>query len=145
MRLSRVRQKRVLWALVIVLGAGLGAFMMLQALQKNVMYFYSVSELHEAPTPPQKTVRLGGVVASGSLEQGEDLAVTFAMTDYAHSIRVDYQGLLPNLFREGQGVIATGFLDKNGRFVASELLAKHDEEYMPPEVAESLQGKVTPP
>jgi cytochrome c-type biogenesis protein CcmE len=145
MRLSQARQKRVIWALVIVLGAGLGAFMMLQALQKNVMYFYSVSELHETPTPPQKTVRLGGVVASGTLEKREDLAVAFAMTDYAHSIRVVYQGLLPNLFREGQGVIATGYLEENGRFVATELLAKHDEEYMPPEVAESLRDKVTSP
>jgi cytochrome c-type biogenesis protein CcmE len=128
-----------MWAFLVLVGAGLGAWMMLQALQKNVMYFYSVSELLEQPASSEKTVRLGGVVAAGSLRQGQGVKVYFDLTDYQKSIPVVYEGLLPSLFREGQGVVATGQLMDEGRFVASQLLAKHDENYMPPEVAAGLK------
>jgi len=111
----------------------------LQAMNENIMYFYSPSQISAGEAPAGRAFRLGGLVSSGSVERTPgSIEVRFTVTDNAQSIPVSYSGLLPDLFREGQGVIAHGRLDQSGVFKADEVLAKHDENYMPPEVAESL-------
>ena len=114
------------------------------AFEDNLLYFYNPSQVLAGDAPSGRTFRIGGMVTEGSLKRTEGtLQVRFVVTDYQHSIPVSYEGLLPDLFREGQGVIAHGKLSASGEFVADEVLAKHDENYMPPEVAESLH-KPTP-
>jgi len=144
MRLSQPRRKRLLWVVVWMGLAAAAVSMMLKALEQNVMYFYSVSELNQKVTETapgtSAPLRLGGVVAQDSLRRQDAMTVRFEVTDFKQSVPVIYQGLLPNLFREGQGVVATGNWEA-GVFYASELLAKHDENYMPPEVAASLKNQ----
>ena len=112
--------------------------LVLAALDENLSYFYSPSDIAEAPRG--RPIRLGGLVEEDSLERQTDgVTVTFRVTDLANSIAVTYQGLLPDLFREGQGVITEGTLGPDGVFVAREVLAKHDETYMPREVADALK------
>jgi cytochrome c-type biogenesis protein CcmE len=112
----------------------------LYALQDNISYFYAPHEALARHVAPGTVFRLGGLVKKGSLEKrADDLSVAFTVTDLKDEVRVVYKGLLPDLFREGQGVIATGAFDGQGRFAATQLLAKHDEKYMPPEVAKALK------
>ena len=112
---------------------------MLYAFQQNLLYFYSPSQVAANMVEPHTTFRLGGLVAEGSVQQETgSMEVRFALTDGAHTLPVRYRGLLPDLFREGQGIVALGRLDEAGVFAAQEVLAKHDENYMPPEVAEAL-------
>ncbi len=112
--------------------------LVLSALDENLSYFYQPSELSAAPRG--RTIRLGGLVEEGSLErQADGVTVTFRITDLAESVPVVYQGLLPDLFREGQSVITQGTLGPDGTFVAREVLAKHDETYMPREVVDALK------
>jgi cytochrome c-type biogenesis protein CcmE len=123
----------------IVIGVGAATAVALQAFQENIMYFYSPSQISDGEAPRGRAFRLGGLVTTGSLQRVPgSIEINFVVTDNAQSIPVKYSGLLPDLFREGQGVIAHGKLDDNGVFLADEVLAKHDENYMPPEVAESL-------
>jgi cytochrome c-type biogenesis protein CcmE len=111
----------------------------LQAFQENLMFYVEISEVAEGNAPKDRNFRVGGLVVAGSVQrQPGELEVEFALTDYENQLPVYYSGILPDLFREGQGIIAHGRLDDSGRFVADEVLAKHDENYMPPEVAESL-------
>ena len=127
----------------VVVGMGLltvAVILILFALNDSVVFFYSPSDLVEQSVPPDRRFRLGGLVEENSVTQGEDGVTTkFRVTDLSHTIAVSFRGLLPDLFREGQGVVAEGQLDIAGVFVASEVLAKHDENYMPPEVAEALR------
>jgi cytochrome c-type biogenesis protein CcmE len=126
-------------ATFIVLGVGIlgcAVFLVIFALRDYTVGFHSPSEVLERKVPPGKRIRLGGLVANGSLVRGA--TAQFAITDTVKTIPVSYTGALPDLFREGQGVIAEGTLDADGRFVASSVLAKHDENYMPPEVAKKL-------
>jgi len=124
----------------IVVGVGAATAVALQAFQENLLYFYSPSQVTAGEAPEGRSFRLGGLVTAGSVERTPgELQVRFVVTDNAESIPVAYNGLLPDLFREGQGVIAHGKLDANGQFVADEVLAKHDENYMPPEVAATLK------
>lgn len=110
------------------------------AFQDNLVFFYSPSDLEAGKAPAGRALRLGGLVEEDSLErQGDGLTVEFRVTDLAHAVAVSYTGILPDLFREGQGVIVQGRLDPGGRFLADEVLAKHDESYMPPEVADALK------
>ena len=119
---------------------GIASTIAFYSLQQNLLYFQSPSELAQQPIPPGRQFRLGGLVKPGSVaRQGESLATRFVVTDGPEDITVEYVGILPDLFREGQGVIARGTLDDNGLFAASEVLAKHDENYMPPEVKEALE------
>ena len=114
----------------------------LYALQDNISFFYSPMEIAKHPelSMPGHTFRLGGLVKKDTLKKRNDsLAISFTVTDTVKEIHVKYSGILPDLFREGQGVVATGSLNDKGVFVATELLAKHDEKYMPPEVAKSLE------
>ncbi|HET8692107.1 MAG TPA: cytochrome c maturation protein CcmE [Steroidobacteraceae bacterium] len=133
------RRKRLLAVLAILVGVGSATALAMYAFNDNLLYFYNPTQVLAGDAPEGRTFRLGGMVTEGSLERTEGtLAIRFVVTDYKHSIPVRYEGLLPDLFREGQGVIAHGRLTPEGTFVADEVLAKHDENYMPPEVAESL-------
>ena len=118
---------------------GLAVALVLFALRDTIVFFHTPKDVVEKQVAPGKRIRLGGLVAEGSLKRGEGLTVTFAITDTAKTIPVRYTGILPDLFREGQGVVAEGKLDADGRFIADSILAKHDENYMPPEVAKSLK------
>ncbi len=120
-----------------VLGVAVG--LVLLALDDSIVFFYSPSDVAEKQIGPGQRFRLGGLVEEGTVKRGQGTFVEFAITDTAKSISVTYTGLLPDLFREGQGVITEGKLGSNGVFVADNVLAKHDENYMPPEVAESLK------
>uniref|UniRef100_UPI0034DE8606 cytochrome c maturation protein CcmE n=1 Tax=Candidatus Thiodubiliella endoseptemdiera TaxID=2738886 RepID=UPI0034DE8606 len=131
------RQNRMVLVAVLVAGAILAVTLLLQALGSNTNYFYSPTEVAEGKAPIGKSFRLGGLVAVGSFKR-EDLKSTFKVTDNKKSFTIQYTGILPDLFREGQGIITTGSL-KGDIFVATEVLAKHDENYMPPEVADALK------
>jgi cytochrome c-type biogenesis protein CcmE len=128
----------------IALGVGIlgcAVFLVIYALRDYTVGFHFPNEVLEKQVPAGRRIRLGGVVANGSLKRGEGLTVEFAITDTVKTIPVRYTGILPDLFREGQGVIAEGKLDGAGRFLADFVLAKHDENYMPPEVARMLKQK----
>ena len=132
------RQRMVTVALVLV-GVGLAVGLALQAFQENLMFFYSPTQVLAGEPPEGRKIRLGGRVTMGSLQrESGDLEVQFTVTDNQNSMTVSYAGILPDLFREGQGVIAIGLLQPDGSLKAEEVLAKHDENYMPPEVAEML-------
>lgn len=118
---------------------GLAVGLVLFALQDSIVFFYSPSEIAEKGIGPGQRFRLGGLVEEGSVKRGEGATIQFAITDTAKSVPVAYTGVLPDLFREGQGVVTEGKLDAGGTFLADSVLAKHDENYMPPEVAESLK------
>ena len=133
------RRKRLLAVLAIVAGVGAATALAMFAFRDNLLYFYNPTQVLAGDAPPGRTFRIGGMVTQGSVERMPgSLEVRFVVTDFRHSVPVSYEGLLPDLFREGQGVIAHGRMDAAGQFVADEVLAKHDENYMPPEVAESL-------
>ena len=134
------RRKRLLWVLAGVALVGLAVTLVLRALDANVMFFYSPSQIHAGEAPQGAGFRIGGLVEVGSLQRSADgLQVQFMVTDEVQRVPVRYQGLLPDLFREGKGVGASGKLQANGVFEASEVLAKHDENYMPPEAAKALE------
>ena len=117
----------------------LAVALVLTALRDSIVFFNSPTDLVEKQVAPGARVRLGGLVKEGSIARGDNLQVRFAVTDGRHTIPVAYQGLLPDLFREGQGVVTEGALDPAGTFRADSVLAKHDENYMPREVAERLK------
>ena len=127
-----------------LIGSALGVLVLavalaLVALKDSIVFFNSPSDLVEKHVAPGKRVRIGGLVKEGSVQRGEGLAVRFAVTDGNSTVAVAYQGLLPDLFREGQGIVAEGALDGAGTFKADSVLAKHDETYMPKEVADALK------
>ena len=133
------RHKRLVLVLGIVLGVGVAAFLATQAFKSNVMFFFDPSQVASHEAPADKRFRLGGMVEKGSIDKTPGtLDVKFLVTDFKHTVAVKYSGILPDLFREGQGVIAHGRM-QGDVFVADEILAKHDEKYMPPEVAKSLK------
>jgi cytochrome c-type biogenesis protein CcmE len=132
-------KRKRLWLLLGSLGVlGAAAALVLSALSDNIVFFYSPSQLAEKHVPPARRFRLGGLVEKGSVQKKGD-EVSFRVTDLKQDVEVVYRGILPDLFREGQGVIAEGALGSDGTFVAREVLAKHDEKYMPPEVARALK------
>jgi cytochrome c-type biogenesis protein CcmE len=123
----------------ILAGVGIATAFALQAFNQNLLYYYSPTQISAGEAPDSRVFRVGGLVQNNSVKRAPgSLEVTFVLTDFQKEIPVSYTGVLPDLFREGQGVIARGKLD-GSRFVAEEVLAKHDENYMPPEVAESLK------
>ena len=123
----------------LALGIAVAAALTLTAFRKNLMNFYTPSDLVEGAMPVGAKMRLGGLVERGSVKRGEGLKVEFSVADCTSRIPVRYEGILPDLFREGQGIVATGAIDSGHVFVADEVLAKHDENYVPPQVAKSLQ------
>ena len=129
-------------AVFIVLSVGvltLAVLLVAVALRDTIVFFHTPKEVAEKHIPAGKRIRLGGLVAEGSLKRGAGTTVEFTITDTVKTIPVSYTGILPDLFREGQGVVAEGKLDAAGRFLADTVLAKHDENYMPPEVAKALK------
>lgn len=134
------RYRRMMLVGLILLGVGSAVAFALTAFQENLTYFYSPSEVSAGKPPAGKAFRVGGMVTKGSFNRpAGSLEASFVLTDYAHDVTVRYSGVLPDLFREGQGIIARGHLQADGTFVAEEVLAKHDEKYMPPEVADALK------
>lgn len=126
-------------------GVALAVSLALQAFQENLLFFYSPSQVIAGETPEGKKFRIGGLVQDGSVQrQPGELKVSFVVTDLENDLPVYYEGVLPDLFREGQGVVAHGYLQPDGRFEAQEVLAKHDENYMSPEVADMLAEKGHP-
>ena len=123
---------------LLVAGTSLAAYLGLKAFNENLLYFFSPTDVVNGKAPNGKSFRLGGLVANGSVKR-EGIKVAFNVTDNQNTFTVKYEGILPDLFREGQGIITTGSL-KNGTFIATEVLAKHDENYMPPEVADALKN-----
>ncbi|HWK65468.1 MAG TPA: cytochrome c maturation protein CcmE [Rhizobiaceae bacterium] len=120
---------------------GLATFLTFYALGQKASYFYMPGDLAENPVAEGQRIRLGGLVAKGSIQRGQGTEVDFAVTDQVTTVKVVYNGILPDLFREDQGVITEGSFDDKGIFVADSVLAKHDETYMPKEVAEGLKEK----
>jgi len=138
--MTPTRKRRLIAALLILAGVGVASTIAFYSLQQNLLYFQSPSEIAEQAMPVGRQFRLGGLVEKGSVQRAADgLAVQFTVTDGAKEIQVHYVGILPDLFSEGKGVIARGALNESGMFQASEVLAKHDENYMPPEVADALE------
>lgn len=135
----KARHKRLGFIMVGLVALGVAAWLVLNALDSNLSYFFSPTEVVENQVPEDHVFRLGGMVVKGSLQRGKELTVRFTVTDMANNVDVEYTGILPDLFGEGQGVIAQGRMGPNGTFVATEVLAKHDEDYMPPEVADAMQ------
>ncbi|MEZ5933710.1 MAG: cytochrome c maturation protein CcmE [Alphaproteobacteria bacterium] len=134
----RKQQRMILVAVAVLLLGGATALVM-TALSDSVAFFATPSDIAKGKVDQGKNFRIGGLVVDGSVGRGDDGVVTFALTDQANDVKVSYQGILPDLFREGQGIVAQGRIDENGTFVATEVLAKHDENYMPAEVTESLK------
>ncbi|MBH62520.1 MAG: cytochrome c maturation protein CcmE [Alphaproteobacteria bacterium] len=134
------RRRRLYFILSSMAMLGVATALMLNAFSESLVFFHSPSEIAEKGIPAERRFRLGGLVEENSVEKANDgVTISFRVTDTAVSVPVRYRGLLPDLFREGQGVVADGALDGSGTFVATEILAKHDETYMPPEVAEALK------
>lgn len=143
------RQQRMLAVGLAVVGVAIAAAFTLRAFQDNMMFFVEISDVVAGDHPKQRNFRIGGLVVDGSVERQEgSLDLRFSVTDMNCELPVSYTGVLPDLFREGQGVVAHGRLGEEGIFVADKIMAKHDENYMAPEVADSLakhvEGKMAP-
>ncbi|MCS5565930.1 MAG: cytochrome c maturation protein CcmE [Methylococcales bacterium] len=135
-----VRKQRLYLILAMVVAIAVAAGFGLNAFNQNLMFFFAPTEVVAGKAPDTAVFRLGGMVVEGSVQRpGDDLRVRFDLTDFEQVVSVEYTGILPDLFREGQGIVSRGRLRADGVFVAEEVLAKHDENYMPPEVADSLK------
>ncbi|MGK0170460.1 MAG: cytochrome c-type biogenesis protein CcmE [Gammaproteobacteria bacterium] len=135
-----IRRQRMVFVAVLVVGVAVAAALAFRAIGDNMLFFYSPSQLANGEVPAGQSIKVGGLVVDGSVRRnGGELAVQFDLTDTAKTMTVRYDGILPDLFREGQGIIALGKLGPSGTFVADEVLAKHDENYMPPDVADALE------
>jgi len=134
------RRQRLILVCLMLVGVGLAATIGLKAFNENISLFRSPSDVATGVVTEGKAFRLGGMVLENSVQRrGDNLDIKFELTDRVNTVPVTFNGILPDLFREGQGIVAQGQLDASGVFVASEVLAKHDENYMPPEVAEALE------
>jgi len=140
----KARHKRLTIIAVSVVGFTVAALFVLNALRSNLVFFYSPTEILEGKAPRERQFRVGGLVEKGSVKKN-GAEVDFIVTDLKTRIAVHYEGILPDLFREGQGVVAQGRLVADNRFVADDILAKHDENYMPPEVADALERSAKKP
>ena len=134
------RRKRIFIVSFILIGISIAATLILTAFEENLMYFYSPTEIANGKAPKVRAFRIGGLVLTDSVKRNpNNLKVNFVLTDTVNEIEVIYDGILPDLFREGQGIVANGKMKSDNIFVADEVLAKHDENYMPPEVAKALE------
>ena len=135
-----VRKKRMITIGAIIAILSVAVALMMYALQQNINLFYSPSQIVKGEAPTNMMLRAGGMVVDGSVKRDlTTLQVSFVVTDYESNLEIRYQGILPDLFREGQGIVAQGKLSADNVLMATEVLAKHDEEYMPPEIAEALK------
>ncbi len=138
--MTPTRKRRLMMVLLIVLGVGTAAALALTAFNKNLMFFFSPSQVAAGEAPLNRSFRVGGMVKDNSVNRDDDgLTVRFIVHDNAKEVTIAYKGILPDLFREGQGIVAQGKLGSDGVFIADEVLAKHDENYMPPEVAAAMK------
>ena len=136
---KRSRRKVLIFA--IVFGVSIATVLALTAFEENLLYFYSPTDVKAGKAPDSHAFRVGGLVVAGTVVRvPESLKVQFDVTDNEETMTIEYEGILPDLFREGQGIVAMGSINDKGKFVADEVLAKHDENYMPPEVAEALKA-----
>lgn len=134
------RHRRLILVLGVLAGVAIAGSLALMALRENVMFFFSPADVVAGKAPVAQRFRLGGMVKPGSVQRKSGtLEVDFIVTDFKHDVPLHYAGVLPDLFRENQGVVAHGMLNSRRRFVADEILAKHDENYMPPEVAAAIR------
>ena len=134
------RQKRLALIAAGLAALGGAAALILNAFQSNLVFFYSPTQVFAQEAPKGRTFRVGGLVQAGSVQrQADGVTVQFVVTDTMHNVPVSYKGILPDLFKEGKGVVAQGELDADGMFHAKEVLAKHDENYMPPEAADAVE------
>lgn len=139
--MTPARKRRLSMVMLLVCGIGLAMAFMLKAFQENMNLYYEPVRVKAGEAPIDHDFRMGGMVVDGSIRREEgSLTVHFDVTDYQETVTVQYTGILPDLFRDGQGIITRGRLNTDGDFIADEVLAKHDENYMPPEVAESLKA-----
>jgi cytochrome c-type biogenesis protein CcmE len=139
--MTPTRKRRLLFIGLVLAGVIVAVVLATQAFRENLLFFFSPTQIAQGDAPTNRQFRLGGMVLDGSVAREEgSLTVDFVVTDYAHSVPVSYTGVLPDLFQEGQGVVAIGRMDGTGHFTAQQVLAKHDENYMPPEVAEALEA-----
>ncbi len=135
------RSRRKVLILAVVFGVAIATVLGLTAFEENLLYFYSPTQVKAGEAPQTHSFRVGGLVLDGSVKRAPDsLTVQFDVTDNQESMTIEYTGILPDLFREGQGIVAMGSFNAGGDFVADEVLAKHDENYMPPEVADALKA-----
>ena len=135
------KSRRKVLVLAVVFGVATASVLGLTAFEENLLYFYSPTQVKTGEAPQTHAFRVGGLVVDDSVKPAPDsLTVQFDVTDNVESMTVEYTGILPDLFREGQGIVAMGSFDSGGHFVADEVLAKHDEKYMPPEVADALKA-----
>jgi len=135
-----VRKKRLYIVLAIIAGVGIAVALALSALQQNINLFYTPTQIANGEAPQDTRIRAGGLVEEGSVKRSSDsLETDFVVTDGAKNVTIRFSGILPDLFREGQGIVAMGKLDASGVLIADEVLAKHDENYMPPEVMQALE------
>ena len=140
--MNPIRKKRLTLIGAMLLGVGVATLLALKAFDDNLMFFFSPSQVVAGEAPPSHAFRIGGLVKTGSVERlPNGLTVRFTLTDNAEEVSIEYTGILPDLFREGQGVVTEGKLQEDGSFIADTVLAKHDENYMPRELAESLKAK----
>ena len=138
------RHKRILGIGLFLAGLAIAVTLALMAFEKNLLFFFTPGQVMAGEAPVDHPFRVGGMAVGGSVQRiGNSLTVNFELTDYEHTVTVSYTGILPALFREGQGIIARGKLDSSGTFIADEVLSKHDENYMPPEVADMLVSRQT--
>ncbi|MFT5781006.1 MAG: cytochrome c-type biogenesis protein CcmE [Pseudomonas sp.] len=138
--MNPLRKKRLLIILAILAGISIAVGLALSALQQNINLFYTPTQIANGDAPQDTRIRAGGMVEKGSLKRtGDSLDVEFVVTDFVKAVTIRYRGILPDLFREGQGIVALGKLNSDGVLIADEVLAKHDEKYMPPEVTKALQ------
>ncbi|MCB1734250.1 MAG: cytochrome c maturation protein CcmE [Gammaproteobacteria bacterium] len=136
------RKKKLVLIVLALAGLGLAVGLGLNAFNQNIMFFFSPADVAAGKAPYERKFRIGGLVEQGSVQRDEHtLKVSFRVTDGGGTVPVQYEGILPDLFREGQGIVANGKLGRDGVFTAAEVLAKHDENYMPPEVADALAAQ----
>lgn len=138
--MNNARQKKMIWVVAILLGAVIAVSLILYAIRQQTDYYFDPTMISQGKAPESKRIRAGGMVVAGSVKRdpNDPVNIQFSITDFKSTVPVRYRGVLPDLFAENSGVVATGELN-DGVFVASEVLAKHDENYMPPEVAKSLK------
>ena len=138
--MTPLRRQRFILVGLLIVGVSVALGLALLALRENINLFFSPTQVKAGEAPAQASFRLGGMVVEGSVRRPDaDLSVEFVLTDTVEQVTVTYKGFLPDLFREGQGIVAQGMLNSNGIFEATQVLAKHDENYMPPEVADALK------
>ena len=142
--MTPTQKSRLLFTLILISGLSLATILVLRAFSSNLLFFYTPSQIIAGEVATNQVIRIGGLVAVNSIVHSTaDLKVNFSVTDEVNKIPVTYEGVLPDLFKEGQGVVAKGKLNSNSEFIASEVLAKHDENYMPPEAAKALEAAKT--